>query len=158
MMADETSTKIDILLKALEHTQTNYRYLGDRAQTLFSWIGSVLLAILGGVVALGPSRFVAFGVYLQVGLTIAVCSLFIFGWISEIGMFRARVEEGKPAVKIGRLLHFFEVGYFDDHTIIFSERDWTDWMNDPLRRWGIGQHTAVLFVLTFVAIAIIWIS
>jgi hypothetical protein len=157
-MTDDASIKVDILLKALEHTQTHYRDLGQRSQALFSWIGSVLLAIIAIVAALGPGAIADFGTYLQVALTIAVAMLFAFAWFSEVMIFRARVEEGKPAVKIGRLLHFFESGYFDEETVIFDEEDWTDWMHDPLRRLGLTQNTAVLFVLTVAVIGVVWAS
>ena len=164
-MTDETTTqvtgetskiKVDVLLKALEHTQTNYRFLFTRAQSILSWIGSVLLAIIGGITILGSSGLAAFGVYLRVGVTVAICSLFVLAWITDVLAFRLQVQEGESAAKIGRLLHFFETGYFDEQTALFDEDIWTNWMGSPMRRLGIAPGTSVLFILTVIAIVTVW--
>jgi hypothetical protein len=62
----------------------------------------VLLAVLGVIAALGPGAISAFGTYLQIGLTVAAGSLFIFAWISEIKFFEARLAEGIAAKKCRR--------------------------------------------------------
>ena len=63
---DDNSIKVNILLKALEHTQTHYRDIGHRSQTLFSWIGSVLLAVTAVIAAIGPGALSAFGTVFQI--------------------------------------------------------------------------------------------
>jgi hypothetical protein len=157
-MTEDIPQKINILLAAFEHTQTSYRFLGERAQTLYSWIGSVLLAVVGVIAALGPGKIAAFGTYLRLGITIAILTLFVFSWLTEIVSFRARVEEGKSAIRIVRLLHLFEAGYFDEDTIVFDEREWTEWMNSPIRKLGISPGTSVIFVLAVVATIAVWAS
>lgn len=157
-MPDNEETKLTILLKAFDHAQTNSRFLQQKEQTISSWIGSVLLAILGVVAALGPAKIAAFGISLKLGLTIVVCSLFLFAWITEVMIFKARLEAGRSAEKIARLLHFFEVDYFAKDVVISDEADWTDWKKSRLRHWGIQPATSVLFVLTIVAIFVVWVS
>ena len=90
-------------------------------------------------------------------ITGAIGSLFIFAWIVDIITFKSQVSEGKSALKVARLLHFFDADFFDGTTNLFDEDDWTDWMNNPLRNIGISHGTSVLFILAVIAAASIWL-
>ena len=149
--------KVEILLKAFDHTQTNYRFLFSRAQTIFAWVGSMFIAIIGANAIFGSSSVTSSTVGLQILITLAICCLFVFAWIMDIIIFKSQASEGKAAVRIGRLLHFFDPDFFDGKTNIFTEDGWSDWVNNPLRNVGISHGTSVLFVLAVIAIASIWL-
>lgn len=152
----DDTTKVSVLMHALEHSSANYLHLGNRSQTLFSWIGSVYLAVLGVIAALGPGAIAAFGAGMQIGLSIACASLFIFSWVSEILFFRARLAEAEASVRIAGYLHLFEAGFFGQGAAVFDKSEWVSWHKDPLRRFGLTQHTSVLFVLAALVVAAIW--
>jgi hypothetical protein len=157
-MDDKVAANLTVLLKAFDHSDTHGAQLRQRAMAVHTWIGSILLAVIGGIIALGPKQLVNFGTSIQLLLTTAIVGLFVFGWVSEILFFRARVAEHEAAVRVIRLLHLFEDNYFGDHPAIFDEREWTAWVNNPLRRAGISPATAVLAVLTSVVTVLIWIA
>lgn len=145
--------KVGILLKAFDHTQTNYRFLFSRNQTIFAWVGSMFIVVIGGNAVFSNSPSAA----IKLIVTIAISVLYVFAWIMDIIIFKSQVSEGKAALRIGRVLHFFEAGFFDDKTEIFDEKDWSDWMNSPLRNIGISHGTAMLFVLAAIAVISIWL-
>jgi hypothetical protein len=153
-----SSEKLTVLLKAFDHSREHNQQLRARAMTIQTWIGSILLAVIGGIIALGPDKLPEFGAEIQLLLTIAVLSLFIFGWITEVLTFKARVIEANSAFEIVRLLHLFEENYFGKHSPIFNVDDWSDWKKNPLRKIGAIPSIAILFILTTVVTALIWIA
>jgi hypothetical protein len=155
-MITSPSENIDILLKAFEHSNTQDAQLRERVMAVHTWIGSIQIAIIGGIIALGPGKLDAFGLGAKLSLMVAILSLFLFAWTTEVLTFRSRVAEQKASVRIIRLLHLFDSNYFGEHEPIFDESDWTDWTDSPLRRAGISPSTAVLAVLAFVAAVLIW--
>src|SRR5689334_17129733 len=113
-------TRQEILLKAFDHSQTQLRHLQNRAQTLMSWIASLLLAIIGIVGTLAGGKISSADPIVRPGLIVTVLALFLFAWISEWLTFRARVAEHHAVVRIAKLLHLFEAGYFDDKTAVYD--------------------------------------
>lgn len=157
---DEISFEIkaNILLKALEHTQTNRRFLITRVQGINTWIGSVLVLFIGGSAIFGSSQISVANQSLFWSVSLAIIVLFIFAWITEILTFQAQLEEGKSAVKIVEILHLFEAGFYDDSTVVFDKKDWTNWHESSLRRLGISPGTSVLFILSCIAILMLWMQ
>jgi hypothetical protein len=61
-------------------------------------------------------------------------------------------------LEIATLLHFFDPTYFGGTKPILDREDWSGWAKNWRGRISANQYTAVLFVLTCVAVAVIWFS
>ena len=155
----DEQTKVTVLLKAFEHTQDHGQQLRARAMAVQTWIGSVFLAVIGGIVALGPGTIASFGREAQIALTAVAATLLAFAWITEVFTFRARVEQQKASLRVTRLLLLFDVNYFaPEHPAIFDEAEWSGWTRSLLRRWGVSPTVAVLVILTVIVALLIWMA
>ena len=150
--------QLTILIKALDHSTDHAQQLSGRALAIQTWIGSIFLGVIGGIIALGPNKLSEFGTNVQILLTIAVISLCFFGWITEVLTFKARIVAQHSKIKILRLLHLFEKDSFGEHSEIYEESNWVDWTNSLPRKIGTTPATAILFILASVVIALIWIA
>ncbi|MFN8530286.1 MAG: hypothetical protein U0670_16930 [Anaerolineae bacterium] len=153
-----STTNLSILFKAFEHSQSQVQHLRERVMSIHTWIGSILSAFIGLVAAFNPQQLSTTTASTRLLLSITIASLWAFAWLTELLSFRARVKEQQASVKIIRLLHLFDPDYFGIHSAVFDEQEWTGWTRNPLRIIGVSPSTAVLTVLSVVAVIFVWLA
>lgn len=110
------ATKIDVLKHAQSLQMEDVRNRCAREYQIFSWTSGLLVALIGALLVFPRAPQTIWSFYGGTGRFLAALAVVIFAWHSTVWQIRNRQagqDNARAVVRINRLLHLFDPGYFD---------------------------------------------
>jgi hypothetical protein len=113
----DLDTKIDILKHIHQEQWNEVNYRRDREYRIFTWSTNILLTLMAVLLVTKQTENIVWKPYGYWGNTVASLAIGVLVSFSIIWQFRTtrfRVRNSEVIYRIGRLLHCFDEGFFDD--------------------------------------------
>jgi hypothetical protein len=154
--------KIDILKHAEVMQRNELATRRDEETKVFTWSSTILLAIIGALLVANQSENIVwapYGVFGKTMASIAIAALVFFSVIWQNRHHHYHVEGARVIVRIERLLHYFEKGFFDANEALFPEK-WETWGKQKTRFVQIfrADRSGATLLLGGLAIVVIWLA
>jgi ABC-type transport system involved in Fe-S cluster assembly fused permease/ATPase subunit len=144
------------------------RYRDERQHNIFTWSSSILIAVMGALIATKQSEVIIWGAYgltgkIMASLIIAFLVFFSVQW--QIRNRKYIADNDAVIQKIDYLLHYYDKGYFDPQNTesLFPEK-WFQQYPTPkekLNFWGRLKslnYTSATFILGALTLLMIWVQ
>ena len=161
----DTKTKIDVLKFMLENQINELNFRREREYRIFTWISSILFALIGGLLVYREEGGVLLGTYGFVGRVIGSVTVFLLvtfsiSWQNRNNKYRG--QNAQTIAHISKLLHCFEEGFYDpEHNTALFRNEWADYGQSHLRfasRFFHANFVTATFFLGVLAILMIWFT
>lgn len=165
----ETIDKMDILKHIHTVQRDEVKFRRDREYQVFAWTNSIFVALIGVLLLSQPSQGVIWGSYGINGkiiASIAVLVLVVYSSNWQYRNLRIQDKSAKIIVKINRLFHLFEKGFFDStsNDALYPD-EWVDWgtpskkITKKLSRLLFSaNYISTTMLLGILAIVMIWVA
>lgn len=153
--------KVDILKHAEEMQRNELASRREEERKVFTWSSTILLAVIGALLVARQSEIVwePYGIWGKTVASIAIAALVFFSITWQNKHHRYYVEGAKVIVRIERLLHYFEKGFFDSNEALFPE-EWADWGKQSIKfvHTFKADRSGATWFLGVLTIAMIWLA
>ena len=156
--------KLNLLIHFNTQIKAEVDFLRERQDKIFTWTSGILMALIGALLIVEPSKNPVWST--QIGskaiVSVAVAVFVILSVIWQQRVRRIHGENGQVILKIEKLLHCFDEGYFGVEVKegLFHPR----WNKSPetkipsfLRRVFAANYVSATLLLGILTIALIWI-
>lgn len=160
---DETE-KLNLLIHLHSQIKEEVNFLRDRQDKIFSWTSGILMALIGALLIVEPSKDPVWTSQLESKLAVSM-ALFVFIAFSVIWQQRTRRwqgENGQVILKMEQIMHCYDKGYFDPigGTVLFPAR----WDKPPeaeipkfIKRVFAANYVSATILIGALAIAMVWL-
>lgn len=156
--------KLNLLLHLNSQIKEEVNFLRDRQDKIFSWTSGILMALIGALLIVEPSKnpiwASQFGSKLVV--SIALIAFVMFSVIWQQRTRRWQGENGQVILKMEQIMHCFDKGYFDPtgEMILFPVR----WNKPPeaeipkfTKRVFAANYVSATILLGILAVLMVWL-
>lgn len=163
-----TKEKIDLLLYMDGVQRQEIRYRDERQHNIFTWSSSILIAVMGALIATKQSEVIIWGTYGLTGKIMASIIIAFLVFFSVQWQIRNRkyiADNGAVIQKIDYLLHYYDKGYFDPQNkeSLFPEK-WFQQYPTPKEKLNFFSrlkslnYTSATFILGALTLLMIWVQ
>lgn len=154
--------RIDILKHAEAMQRNELATRRDEETKVFTWSSTILLAIIGALLVANKSDNIVWAPYGAFGKTAASMAIAILVFFSITWQHRHHqyyVEGARVIVRIEKLLHYFDKGFFDSSEALFPE-NWENWGKKKNKFMQIfkADRSGATWLLGGLAIVVIWFA
>jgi hypothetical protein len=163
-----TKEKIDLLLYMDGVQRQEIRYKDERVHNIFTWSSSILIVVMGALIATKQSEVIIWGAYGLTGkimASIIITFLAVFSVQWQIRNRKYIADNGAVIQRIDYLLHYYDKGYFDSKNkdSLFPEK----WLQEyPMPKEKIHffgrikslNYTSATFILGALTLLMIWVQ
>jgi len=161
----DIKTKIDILKHIHQEQWNEVTYRREREYKIFLWSTNILLALIAILLITKQTETIVWRPYGYLGnivasLTVGVLVYFSINWQFRTTKFR--VKNSEVIYKIGKLLHGFDEGFFDEgKNLTLYHKEWDQPKEKKIsyfkRLLFDANYASVTFYLGILAMIMIWI-
>ena len=156
--------RLNLLIHFHNQIKAEVDFLRERQDKIFSWTSGILMAFIGALLIVEPSKAPVWASQVG-GKLIVSAAIFVFAAFSVIWQQRVRRihgENGQVILKIEKLLHCYNEGYFGSEVneSLFHPR----WNKPPeaempsfMKRAFVANYISATLLLGALAIAMIWV-
>ena len=157
--------RLNLLIHLHDKTRQEVDFLRDRQDKIFSWSSGILMALIGALLIVEPSKDPVWSSQFESKLVVSI-AVFAFVAFSIVWQQRTRRwqgENGQVILKIERLMHCYDKGYFDSsgEVVLFPTR----WNKPPeeeipkfAKRAFAANYVSATILFGVLAIAMIWLG
>lgn len=163
-------TKIDILKHIFQDQRSEMQYRREREYRIFTWSSSILLALIGALLITKQTETLIwkpYGGWGNLVASMAISLIVIYSIMWQLRNNRFRGQNAQVISRINKLLHCFEMGFFDPEGGALFPDEWSDYGRKQkkkksrllafLSRLFAVNFTSATFLLGILALIMIWL-
>ena len=133
------------------------QYHRDMMNKMFQWTTTTYVAIIGGIIAIGPEKWNAWGDSSKYFLTFAIVIILVFFIRQTIQSTKSMNSNAQVIVKVGKAAKFFEESYYLKGDRIYKKK-WEEWGKDqrPAGKYH-NENMVIIIIISFLILVFIWI-
>jgi len=153
----EDDKKFQILKLVHDTHRKEIAFHREALDRVFQWTTSLLLAIGGGLIVIGPKISTSYGIGGPLLITVAVGVICFFAIKLTNGNAKDINTNAKIVVKTDRLLKLFEPNYFKNDEAIYPE-DWMMWGKERDAAKYRSYNIRLIIVFMVSILILIWMD
>jgi hypothetical protein len=158
------SDKVDILKHAEDMQRSELVSRREEERKIFTWSSTILLAVIGALLVARQAETVvweSYGVWGKAVASVAIAALVFFSITWQDRQHRFYMQGAQVIVRIEKLLHYFEKGFFDSNgdEALFPE-EWANWGEQSVQSALVfkADRRGATWILGVLTIAMIWLA